>query len=150
MEFTCSVEINLPRARVIELWLNPDNYKYWMDGFEKIEHRSGERGTVGAVSKIYFKQRNNDMELREVILVNELPDVFKARYEHVHMTNTQTVRFESLEPHLTRYTSEIEYTEFHSIIPKLMSWLFSGMFKKPVQKWLNQFKAFAESQSSVH
>ena len=146
MKFTCSTEIQLPKERVVELWKNPENFKFWMDGFVKYEHRSGAPGEVGSTAKIYFKQGNKELELREVVLINDLPDLFQARYEHIHMTNTQTVRFEALGESRTHYSSEIAYTEFHSFLPRLMSWLFSSMFKKPVQKWMNQFKAFAEER----
>lgn len=61
------------------------------------------------------------------------------------MTNTMTSRFSELGENKTEYTAEIEYTKFNGIIPKLMSMLFPGMFKKQSQKWLEQFKSFAES-----
>ena len=43
MKFTNEVTINLPRARVVELFDNPDNMKQWQKGMESFE-REMERG----------------------------------------------------------------------------------------------------------
>ena len=63
------------------------------------------------------------------------------------MDNTMTCYFTELGVNKTKYVSEIEYTAFRGFIPKAMATLFPGMFKKQVQKWLDNFKAFAENQS---
>jgi len=84
------------------------------------------------------------MELIETIISNNLPDEKKALYVHEHMTNTQTTQFQELSPNQTRYISEVEYTKFNGFMPNLMAKLFPGVFKKQSQKWVNQFKAFAE------
>lgn len=88
------------------------------------------------------------MELIETIIESDLPKVKTALYDHIHMSNTQTTRFESLPNGNTRYISEVEYLQFHSWIPKLMAWLIPGVFKKQSMKWMKQFKKFAESHSS--
>lgn len=49
---------------------------------------------------------------------------------------------------VTRLEQEIHYTKFNGFLLKLLVKLFPGMFKKPVQKWVNQFKTFVEKQNS--
>lgn len=144
MKFVCKAEINLPISKVVELWRDEKNFKEWQDGFVKIEHISGEPETVGAKSKIYLEQGKRKIELLETITFNNLPDEKSAIYEHIHMTNTLTTRFKSLGDNKTQYISEIEYTRFHGMMPKLMAKLFPEMFKNQSQKWLDQFKEFAE------
>jgi len=144
MKFSCQVKINLPIKKVIELWENPDNMKEWQDGFVSLDHLSGKAGEIGAKSKISYKTGKREMELTETILAYNLPDEMSARYEHTHMVNTMTNRFESLSENQTRWQANIEYTQFNGIMPKLMAMLLPGMFKKQTQKWLNQFKTFAE------
>ncbi len=144
MKYTCEIDINLPIDRVMELWINENNFKEWQDGFIKIDRISGEEGVVGAKSKIYFAQGKRKMELLETIISNNLPEEKSALYEHKHMTNTQTTRFQSIGDNQTRYISEVEYLKFNGLMPNLMARLFSGMFKKQSQKWMNQFKEFAE------
>ena len=143
MKFVCKVEINKPISEVVELWKNEGNFKYWQDGFIKIEHLN-EPDKVGSKSKILFEQNKRKMELIETITVLNLPSEKNAIYEHTHMTNTSTTNFIDLGNSRTEYTAEIEYTKFNGIIPKLMSKFFPGIFKKQTQKWLNQFKEFAE------
>lgn len=46
----------------------------------------------------------------------------------------------------TKYISEIEYTHFKGFMNKMMALHMPGMFKKQTQKWLDQFKAFAEKR----
>jgi len=145
MNYTCTIEINLPITKIVELWNNEAYFKHWQDGFQSIETIEGLSGRVGTKSKILLQQGKRKMELIETIITNNLPTEKKALYEHIHMTNTQTTKFESISENKTLYISEVEYTKFNGFIPKLMSKLFSSMFKKQSQKWMNQFKAFAES-----
>jgi len=144
MKFTCSIDINKPIDEVLALWKDESNYKHWQEGFQSKELLSGEKEAVGSQSKIILQQGKQRMELIETILINNLPDERKTLVEHIHMDNTQTVRFESISANETRYISEIEYTKFKHLIPKLMAKLFPSMFKKQVQKWLDLFKLFAE------
>ncbi|MFT5053779.1 MAG: hypothetical protein ACI97X_000799 [Oceanospirillaceae bacterium] len=55
MQFSCSVEIALPLARVIELFDNSDNLMKWQDGLVSFEHLEGEPGKPGAKSKLVFQ-----------------------------------------------------------------------------------------------
>ena len=147
MKFSCDVEIDLPINKVVELFNNPDNLKEWQDGFEGIEHISGTPGDDGAKTKMFYKSGKRDIILTETILVNDLPDEFTGKYEAKEMVNTMKNTFHIISENKTRWNAEIEYTEFRGFIPKLMAKLMPGMFKKQVQKWLNQFKSFAENQS---
>lgn len=146
MKYTCSVEINSPIGTVVDLWADENKFKEWQDGFVKIDHVSGEPGSIGSKSTIYLEQGKRKMELLETIHVNNLPDEKTALYEHIHMTNTQTTRFRSIDDGKTQYISEVEYTQFNGFVPKLMAKFFPGMFKKQSQKWMDQFKNFAENQ----
>ena len=144
MKYVCTVDIELPINQVISLWGNEDYFSNWQDGFQYIEHLEGQAGVVGAKSKILLQVGKRKIELIETIISNDLPREKKALYEHIHMTNTQTTRFERISDHITRYISEVEYTKFNGLMPNLMAKLFPGMFKKQSQKWMSQFKEFAE------
>ncbi len=144
MQFTCHTDINAPMHIVIALFENPDNLKEWQDGFISIEPISGTPGEVGATAKLRYEK----LELIETILRNELPKEFKANYEHKHMVNTMSCKFIKMDTGVTRLEQEIHYTKFNGFLPKLLVKLFPGIFKKQVQKWLNQFKTFVEKQSS--
>jgi len=141
MKFSCDIKIDAPINHVVKVFENPDSLKHYQDDFISIEHISGEKGSEGAVSKLVYKQ----LELKETIITNKLPDVFKALYEHKHMTNTMEVSFKSISENQTLYISEIHYTNFNGFFIKVMAKLFPGMFKKQVYKWMVQFKTYTES-----
>lgn len=144
MRFTCHTDINAPMDRVIELFENPDYLKKWQDGFLSFEPLSGTPGEVGSKSKLIYEK----LELIETIIRNELPEEFKANYEHKHMVNTMSCKFKKVDANTTRLEQEIHYVKFNGFVIKLMAKLFPGMFKKQVQKWLDQFKAFVEKQNT--
>ncbi|MFT5167974.1 MAG: putative membrane protein [Saprospiraceae bacterium] len=147
MKFKCSVTINSPLDKVVELFINPKNLKEYQDGFIKKELISGVAGQADAISKMYYKQGRGTMELTETIIANNLPEEFFSKYHHKHMDNTMRCNFTALGNNETRYDSELEYTAFRGILPRIMAYLFPGIFKKQVQKWLNNFKTFAEKSN---
>lgn len=144
MNFTCTVTVNAPLEEVTRLFNDERHLREWQDGYVGTQLLRGQVGKVGAQSKISFKQGKRSMELLETLQVVNLPHEKTALYEHAHMTNSMQNLF-TLEPDgSTRYTANIQYTEFHGLIPKMMVKFFPGIFKKQVQKWLTQFKVFVE------
>ena len=146
MKFGGSVDVNQPLEKTAELFANPDYLKEYQDGFLRKELVSGNKGMEGAVSKMYYKHGKQEMELTETITENKLPYSFEAFYQHKHMDNTLKATFTVLSDTQTRYTAEGEYLVFRGFVPKMMAFLFPGMFRKQAQKWMDNFKAFAEKQ----
>ena len=72
MKYSCTVEINLPINKVVQLWENEENFKEWQDGFESIEHLSGTPNSIGAKSKIVLQDKRR-IELLETIISTNLP-----------------------------------------------------------------------------
>ena len=147
MKFSCQVEIKSPIEQVLKLYNDVDNLKEWQDGFVSHQHLNGKPGQNGAQSHLTYQSGKRKIELTETIIENKLPEKLLATYEHEHMDNTMLTEFTELDNHNTLYKVEVNYYRFHSIIPKLMAWLFPSMFKNQVQKWLKQFKAFVESKN---
>lgn len=146
MKFKGMIEIEQPRDKVVALFTNPSYLGEYQDGFIRKELVSGEVGAVGAVSKMYYRHGKSTMELTETVTSNQLPDSFEASYHHKHMDNTLKCIFTSIGTHKTRYETEGEYTAFRGFMPKMLAFFFPKMFEKQAQKWLNNFKAFAEKQ----
>jgi uncharacterized membrane protein len=144
MKYICTIEINLPIDKTVALWSNENNFKEWQDGFQSISHLSGTPNTKGAKAKIILQDKRK-IELLETIISVDLPKKKIALYEHIHMTNTQTSCFKTIDNNRTLYTSEVEYTQFNGFLIKLIAKLFPGKFKEQSQKWMDQFKAFAEN-----
>ncbi len=54
MQYTCEIEIAVPRARVIELMTDGDRASEWMGGLVSYEAIVGERGQAGSTSELVF------------------------------------------------------------------------------------------------
>ncbi len=146
--YTVSIDIELPRERVIELFDDPDNLVKWQPGLLSFERISGEPGQPGARSKLTYQHGKRTMDLIEVLEVRKLPEEFHGRYEWPGGSNTLENYFHELGPGRTRWESRCSY-HFTSIPMKLMGLFASGMFKKQNQKWLQHFKEFCETGVDV-
>jgi len=144
MKFNCTVTINQPLEKVVALFKDSNNRKAYQSGFLRQELVSGVEGKEGAVSKLYYRSGSQEMELTETIVSNQLPKTFVGQYHHKHMDNTMKSTFTKINTLQTRYATEIEYTEFRGVMPKLMAYFFPDTYKKPTQQWLNNFKKFVE------
>ena len=78
MKYYGAIDIKQPIKKVTELFADPKNLKEYQDGFIRKELVSGKEGDDGAVSKMYYKFGNREMELTETITKNELPNLFEA------------------------------------------------------------------------
>ncbi len=147
MKYTVNVEIDLPRARVIELFDSEENLYKWQEGLQSIELIRGTRGAVGAESKLVFKMGKRDLEMTEKIIRKELPDLFESTYDAKGVYNVVQSRFIEVGPEKTRYESENEF-QFSGFM-KVIGFLMKGAFPKQTMKYLTSFKAFAEHGTDV-
>jgi hypothetical protein len=147
MQYTCEVEIDLPRARVIEVFENPDNLSAWQPGFVSMKHISGSPGQEGAKSRLEYKMGSRVVEMVETITRRDLPDQFDLIFEAKGVWNQQRNRFVEVGPSKTKWISETEFRMAGFM--KVLAFLMPGMFKKQTQKYLDHFKAFAETGRRV-
>jgi len=145
MKFTQSIEINLPREKVIELFDNPDNMKHWQPGLISFENISGILGEVGTKSLLKYKMGKRDVELIETITNRNLPDEFSGTYEAKGVWNEVKNYFTEISRNKTKWVSESEF-KFSGFM-KIMGLVMPGAFKKESYKYLKLFKEFAESAS---
>lgn len=147
MKFTCSITVHKPREEVVAYFSNPMYLKEYQEGFIRKEHISGKKGQTGAISKMYYKMGKSEMELTETIINNNLPESFAAQYHHKHTDNTMLCTFTPISNNTTQCNWNIEYTAFRGFAITILKTLFPSMFKKQVQKWLQNFKDFVEKQN---
>ena len=145
MKLNRSIDIHQIIETVTALFADPNNLIKYQDGFIKKELISGSEGENGAISMMYYDQGKNKIELKETVIENNLPHSFEGFYEHEHMDNKMLCTFEALNKEVTQYRIDIDYVRM-SFMPKLMSFIFPGMFSKQVMKWMENFKRFAEDQ----
>lgn len=142
MQYSVQVEINRPMSEVVTLFDNPNNYPSWMAGLLSIKVIEGKVGQIGTKSLFRFKMGNKEMEMTETVLVKNLPNEYTVSYDANGVSNTVKNTFSELDPERTLYVtySEFEFTGFM----KFIAFIMPGSFKKTSQKYLDDFKKFAE------
>jgi uncharacterized membrane protein len=143
MKYSVLITIDKPVNEVVALFDNVDNMKKWMNGLESFEPLDGTPGEVGAKSRLRFKMGKREIEMIETITAKNLPEEFTGTYEAKGVFNIVRNSFEPLPGNKTKYTTEQEF-QFKGFM-KLMGLLMPGAFKKQSMKYLQDFKAFAES-----
>jgi hypothetical protein len=73
MKYSLSIQIDLPREKVVELFDNPENLKLWQPGFISAEHISGEKGHPGSKTRLNYKMGRREIEMIETITSRNLP-----------------------------------------------------------------------------
>lgn len=142
MQYTLEETIDLPREKVAELFVKPEHLKGWQKGFKSINYTKGETGETGSEAELVFEMGKREMKMKQEILENKLPDFIKFRFENRGVENIQVNRLETKDGK-THYV--VDNTFNFSGIMKLMGWLMPGAFKKQSQKYMDDFKAYAES-----
>ena len=147
MKYKTELDIDLPRDEVVRLVEDPDNIRYWQEGFISMEHLEGEPGKKGAKSRLRYKMGRREIEMVETIVENDLPNALKATYEAKGVFNVIENRFIAESPSRTRWEAENEFrfTGFMSLVGRLMP----GAFRKQSQKYLDDFKRFAERRKDA-
>jgi uncharacterized membrane protein len=146
MNYSNQIDINLPRARVVELFDNVDNLKHWMPGLVHFETYEGQSGKPGAKSRMEFQMGKRKIKMTETIVSNNLPDEMEGYYETNGMKNDIKVSFVEIEPNKTMYISESTF-KFTGVM-WLIAPLMKKTFMKTSQDYLERFKEFAESKGA--
>ena len=147
MQYSVSIDIDLPRERVIELFDNSENLYKWQRGLVSFEPLEGEPGHPGAKSKMVFKMGKRHIDMVETITKRELPEAFDGTYDAKGVYNIVKNRFIELAPDKTRWDSDQEF-QLKGMM-RVIGFLMPGAFKKQSLKYMQDFKAFAEDGVDV-
>ncbi len=147
MKFTCQVEINDSLDSVIKEFSDSEKLKYWQDGFVSKTTIVGNNMATGSKSEMKYLMRGQEMLITETVLDNKLPDYFYAKYDHKHTENTMLSKF-SEKNGKTIYKAEIDYYRLSGFMVNLIAFIYPKLFKKQVDKWMQQFKAYIENKEN--
>ncbi|MBG0566689.1 SRPBCC family protein [Actinoplanes aureus] len=158
MKYTVSIEIALPRERVVQLLADPAHYPKWLRGLVLHEPVSGEHGQVGTTSRVVMQMGNQKFEGTETITRREPVDLHEIPKEAVVHFDREIVgdgmwsaareRLTEAGPHRTLWQSENEY-RFNDFLMRLVGLLMPGAFRKQSRQHMQDFKAFAEQGQDV-
>lgn len=158
MKYTVSIEIALPRERVLLLLADPANFPKWLRGLVLHEPISGKPGEVGTKSRVIFQMGQQRIECTETVTRQEPADLHQISKESVvhfereisgkGMWNAVRDRFTEAGPDKTRWESENEF-KLSGLLMRLVGVLMPGAFRKQSQLHMQDFKAFAEHGKDV-
>ena len=144
MKYTTEVTINLPRARVIELFDSTENMYKWQEGLKSFEHLSGEPGQVGAKSSMVYEARKGELPMTETIISRNFPDEFHALYEAKGVYNEMYNYFTEEEAGKTIWRTESVF-RFRGLMA-LMAPFMKSAFTGNTLLNMAHFKSFAENE----
>lgn len=158
VKYTVSIEIALPRDRVVQLLADPALMPRWLRGLVRHEPLSGAHGELGATSRVVLQHGQQTMECTETITRREPADLsaippggvvhFEREIVGEGMWNAVRDRLTDAGPGTTHWESESEF-RFDSVMMRLVGLLMPGAFRKQSRRHMEDFKAFAEQGRDV-
>ncbi|MGB0885657.1 MAG: SRPBCC family protein [Chitinophagales bacterium] len=146
MKFSCKVEINASINKIVTELTKVQNMKKWMKGFQYYKLLKGDFFEEGSETIIMLHIAGKKIEMKEIILENNLPNSFKSKYETDGVINYVINEFEYLEEEKTCWIQHQEF-RFNSLAVKMFSTLVVSIFKTFGKSILTDFKNFVESEN---
>ena len=158
MKYTVSIEIALPRERVVQLLADPAHMPKWLRGLVLHEPLSGVHGQLGTKSRVVMQTGQQKFEGTETITRREPADLheipagstvhFEREIVGEGMWSAARERLTEAGPETTLWVSENEY-RFSGVLMRLVGILMPGAFRKQSRQHMQDFKAFAELGKDV-
>lgn len=148
MNFIADIEIDLPRAEVLQKLISIDNYKYWQEGFLSAEHISGIPSEFGAKMKLTYLFGKQKKVWIETITKRDLPFQIHANYSNNGLINFQRNYFNESPEGVTKWISNNEFIPANFKM-RLFIIFMPSVFKKQIQNQMINFKNFAEQNQSI-
>ncbi|WP_114559229.1 SRPBCC family protein [Desertihabitans aurantiacus] len=158
MKYTNTIEIALPRERVVQLLSDPAHLPSWLRGLVVHEPLDGAHGAVGTRSRVVLRSGKQTMEATETVTRREpadLHDIPSGAVVHFEreivgggMWNAARDRLTETGRGATLWESESEY-RFDNPLMRLTGGLMRRAFHRQSQQHMEDFKAFAEEGKDV-
>ena len=158
MKYTVSLEIALPRERVVQLLADPEHLPKWLRGLVLHEPISGVHGQAGTRSRVVVQMGKQTFEGTETITRREPVDLHGIAPETVVHYDREIVakgswsasreRLIESDPETTLWESENEY-RLTGMLMRLLAPLMFGTLRKQSLQHMRDFKAFAEHGADV-
>lgn len=158
MKYTNSIEIALPREKVVHLVADPAQMPKWLRGLVLHEPVNGVHGQLGTTSRVVFQMGKQRMEATETITrlepadLHAIPSSVVVHYDREivseGMWQAQRDRIIDAGPDTTLWESESEFL-FDGLLLRLMGRLMPGTLRKQSRQHMQDFKAFAEQGTDV-
>ena len=148
MKYTSEVTIDIPRARVIDLFDSTENMYKWQVGLKSFKLVSGDPGQEGAISEMVYEGRKGDLAMTEIITKRNLPDEFHGIYKARGVNNEMYNYFQESAPGSTIWRT-VSVFRFRGLMA-LMAPFMKAAFKNSTLMNMERFKAFAENPDQTN
>ncbi len=142
MKYNTEILINLPREKVLELFLNTDHLKQWQPGLLSYTHLDGEPGEVGSRSQQVFEGRKGELKITETITAKELPEQIHMSYRSRGVYNEVKNHFTEQETGITLWQIENDF-RFIGIMMLMIPFMKNAFIHNTMLN-MDRFKLFAE------
>jgi len=143
MKSVVELEIDVPQARLAELFADPAHFTKWMDDVEGYEPISGEPGMPGSTFRLV--PRRGKMAFDAKVIARDLPADFRLCLDASSVTVYVTGTLVALSPERTRLISE-EVFRFKGVLHKLFGLLAWRSIEREHRRQMEAFKRFAEAE----
>ena len=145
LSYDCEIIVEKPAAESWAIVQDEEKMSEWLPGFQKIEHVSGTRGTVGAVSIVYFDNDGQKMSIRETITDIVPDESMSMNFEDDFMDMDYKISLTSINGK-TKITSRTTAVG-NSIISKSIMTLVGGSIKAQEEANLINLKKTIEQNT---
>lgn len=157
VKYSVSIEIALPREKVVQLLSDPVHRPKWLRGLVLHEPLRGADGQVGTESRVVFQSGGRTMECTETVTRREpenLHGIPSDRVVHFDREIVAAGMWSAAREQITEtgtastlWVSENEY-RFNGLI-RLAAPFMRGVFIKQSRQHMQDFKSFAEHGTDV-
>lgn len=139
MKIQVEIDINCPREKVLEYYTNTANLKYWVAGFDSFEWLTDAKCTVGSSYLVKFHVGNMNIQVRETITRNDLPEEIWYQEESEGISNIAKNFFVEIDERSTKWVIISNYES------EYMKHIGLSAFEKKTYKFMESFKEFVEN-----
>ena len=143
MEYTIEVAINLPLKHVVRLFDSTDNTYRWQPGLKEIRRIKGTDRAEGAVYRMTYEGRRDDLVVEETVLARRLPEEYTTVIRSPGVVNTVKNIFLESGTATTRWRI-MNHFQFRGLM-KWMAPFMKQAFKSNTLLGMERFKMFAEN-----
>ena len=147
MNYRLELEIEGSKEKVASLFADPENMKLWQEGFVSREQIIGTPGEEGSKAKLTYNMGKRKIEMIETVTKSNLPDELIGTYETDKVWNEVATTFKTSSAGRTLLVSDVTF-KFSGFM-KVIGFLMPGAFKKQSEKYMTDFKKFAEADPSA-
>lgn len=149
VNYTNEVIINKPIAETWNVMSDESKLSQWIEGYVKSEHISGEKNSVGAVSKVYVLENGEESVMEETITSFKFNNHIGMVFTMDFMDMNYEMNFESLAANKTKVSSS-SIVKGNGLFSKSLIAFMSSAMENQEDENLGNLKRLVESNSTKY